>query len=305
MGNTTRPPPQKVRGRNPPAPPRVPLSMFLPPLVLLANDDPLVAPIVTEDIPRFWQVFDEAKDAELEKRLEKEYVAPGTPAMRFFMLIKAGGPRGLAAEIRRNRKAYERSRPHTLRIQEAVPAIRAAFCAFKYLYPDAKFPPVTFCVGRFSAGGTSGPPGLMLGAEMPVNDPVKTHWIVAHELVHFNQRFKTRGLREATLAEGSADFLGELASGGMINEEQRKYGDAHEAALWAQWKATVAKDDKIADWIGTYSQRVPRMGDLGYYVGYRITKSYYDRAKDKRKAIREILERTDAERFIEESGYNP
>ena len=140
---------------------------------------------------------------------------------------------------------------------------------------------------------------------MDVNDASRAHWIVAHELIHFNQQFGDSNLRDATLAEGSADFLGELCSGGMINTEQQQYGSAHEAELWAQWRHDVDNGNKIADWIGSWGQKVPRLGDLGYFVGYRITEAYFLRASDRRRAIRDILERKDSVRFIEESGYSP
>lgn len=38
-------------------------------------------------------------------------------------------------------------------------------------------------------------------------------------------------------------------------------------------------------------------------MGYRITQSHYDRADDKRRALKEILEVTDYDAFLESSGY--
>ena len=46
-----------------------------------------------------------------------------------------------------------------------------------------------------------------------------------------------------------------------------------------------------------------RPGDLGYWMGYLIAKAYYERARDKAKAIREILTIRDFDRFLEASGY--
>jgi uncharacterized protein YjaZ len=45
--------------------------------------------------------------------------------------------------------------------------------------------------------------------------------------------------------------------------------------------------------------------DLGYWVGYRIVKSYYQHATDKRRALREILEMTDPKAFVANSGWYP
>jgi len=144
-----------------------------------------------------------------------------------------------------------------------------------------------------------------MGAEMNVNDPATVHYIVAHELIHFNQKMGSSNLRSATLAEGMADLLGEMASGGCINSPLHVYGKAHESELWKQWKQDVANGNKIKDWIGTYSQTKPRPGDLGYFVGYKICEAYIDKSQDKLAAIRELLTRTDAEKIVEESGYDP
>jgi hypothetical protein len=41
-----------------------------------------------------------------------------------------------------------------------------------------------------------------------------------------------------------------------------------------------------------------RPADLGYYVGYKIAQSYYERAHDKKQAIRDVLEAEDFEQFL-------
>ena len=42
---------------------------------------------------------------------------------------------------------------------------------------------------------------------------------------------------------------------------------------------------------------------LGYFMGYRIAQAYYERAPDKKTAIRDILRVKNAEDFLERSGY--
>jgi hypothetical protein len=46
-------------------------------------------------------------------------------------------------------------------------------------------------------------------------------------------------------------------------------------------------------------------GDLGYWVGCRIVKSYYQHSADKSGAIRDILEMTDPKAFVAKSGWFP
>jgi hypothetical protein len=42
---------------------------------------------------------------------------------------------------------------------------------------------------------------------------------------------------------------------------------------------------------------------MGYWVGYRIARAYYDRAADKRRALNEILTIRDFDAFLAASGY--
>ena len=42
---------------------------------------------------------------------------------------------------------------------------------------------------------------------------------------------------------------------------------------------------------------------LGYAMGYKINKAYYDKAADKATALQDILRMDDAEVFVTSSGY--
>lgn len=46
-------------------------------------------------------------------------------------------------------------------------------------------------------------------------------------------------------------------------------------------------------------------GDLGYCVGYRIAKAYYETASNKRAALRTLLDLKDPKAILAESGWQP
>ena len=46
-----------------------------------------------------------------------------------------------------------------------------------------------------------------------------------------------------------------------------------------------------------------RPADLGYYIGYKICEAYYQNAKDKKQAIKDILGIKDFNQFLKDSGY--
>jgi hypothetical protein len=188
----------------------------------------------------------------------------------------------------------------------------------KDYYPDAIFPPVYFVIGAMSSGGTSSDDGLIIGAEMYGRTPTMPKeelddWlqtviksvdevphIVAHELIHFQQTYDGGTLLSACLKEGSADFIAELISGKHINQHVHDFANPKERELWEEFRQRMDKKD-YDGWL--YSQSPGRPNDLGYWMGYQITKSYYENAKDKKKAIKDILTIRDEKKFLKDSRY--
>ena len=60
-----------------------------------------------------------------------------------------------------------------------------------------------------------------------------------------------------------------------------------------------------SDWLYNGMGTPERPGDLGYWVGYRIAKAYYQGAEDKQAALRDIIEVRDAKALVAKSGWYP
>jgi hypothetical protein len=89
-------------------------------------------------------------------------------------------------------------------------------------------------------------------------------------------------------------------------EPRETYGRAHERAVWLDFRDEMATDSTIRTWM--YNGMVPPdknhgAVDIGYWVGSRIARAYYERATDKRAAVRELLMLRDPEALLAESGY--
>lgn len=130
-------------------------------------------------------------------------------------------------------------------------------------------------------------------------------YIVAHELVHFNQHYPLRKptLLEQSIREGSADFISELISGKHINEAAFSYGEANEEVLRPEF-AEIMDDYRFHGWLyGSSGKKEGRPNDLGYWIGYKICKSYYTAQADKKQAIADMLSISDFKGFLAQSGY--
>ena len=82
----------------------------------------------------------------------------------------------------------------------------------------------------------------------------------------------------------------------------RRATQGREKEIETAFVADVDKTD-LAQWDDNTTIEKP--GNLGYWVGYRIAKSYYQRAADQRPALREILEMSDPKAFLAKSGWYP
>jgi hypothetical protein len=186
------------------------------------------------------------------------------------------------------------------------------------LYPKAEFPPVTILVGRgHPVGDGSAVTGLqidmvMLCAVKWDNLDVEERFVrvIVHEYIHV-QQFPALNddehptLLERSLMEGGAEFGTELILGQpaeVTSPPLRAATLGHEMEIESAFVADENTTD-LSKWLDNSTLEKP--GDLGYWVGYRIVKSYYQHAADKRRALREIIELTDPKLFLAKSGWYP
>ena len=290
------------------------------------SEDPLQAKLVTADIDNFWAAYDLAQK-DTANRLaiyKKHYIDKGSAGLHDYFAMKVGNMRSFVNGHDRRAKFYEAIRPNTLKVESQKPQMIQSFIKFKELYPAARFPTVYFVIGNYTSGGTASGNGLLIGIDQQVKtsdiptgelnvwernnfvDLDKLPHIIAHELMHFNQfnLANDTTLLAAALREGMADFLAQLISGKTANERLHTWIKGKEKAVWEQFKKEMYLG-RAHNWIANSEQETAeRPADLGYWVGYMISKAYYDRAADKKQAVHDILNIQDYNAFYKKSGVD-
>lgn len=284
---------------------------------------------VVEDIARFWQAVDAGGNAD---DFQTRYLTPASGALKQFTVSRSITGSSLSQMVRAYPRYFAAIRSNTLALSATSPSLSTAtanYTKMRQVYPKAVTPSVTFVIGRFSTGGTVTSDGIVIGTEFYSSDAATPldelnafarvnvkpasaiPMIIAHENVHVQQlRFgllqrSARTVLERSLLEGSADFIGELVAGGHINQFIHDWALPREAAIWQAFQADMNNTD-ISRWLYNQQASTPDWpGDLGYFVGYRIAKAYYDRTADKTAAIRDIIETRDATVLLEASRYAP
>lgn len=181
------------------------------------------------------------------------------------------------------------------------------------------FPPIYYLASDPSfGGGLADPTGVLISFSPRGFEDIgdRLPHLVVHELVHVQQalaqgveRYRSiygpsGSLLAIAIREGSADLVAQLTSGGHVNPRAHAYGLQHERALWQQFQKEM-HGTATGEWFFVDPANSEWPQDLGYFVGYRIAESYYQRMPDKARALRDILSVTDHRLFLKDSGYNP
>lgn len=268
-----------------------------------------------EDVASFYKVYDAAGGNPSAEQLQHDYLDHGSAGLHDFARLRHISGVAIAANLTAHPEIYFGAK----RCMAVLPAVRqrvqVALDRLGELYPEAKFPPVTIAVGRGKPVGVGSPvSGVQIGLEalcsvtwMNPNPEDRFVHVITHEYVHVQQ---VRDLvddehptvLEGSLIEGAADFVAELASGGLAYSEWTASMKGREKEIETEFVSDEDKTD-LSKWL--YNSTTDKQGDVGYWVGYRIVKSYYEHAADKREALREILEMNDPKKFLGKSGWYP
>lgn len=315
------------------------LAIFLSCLVAQAAASPAktaVPGIVSDDVTRFWNAYDRvrgvADPAQRARLIRDLYFVPGSPGLKAFLEVKGCTAEKYADLLQRYPRFWDSVRPRSLSAATRTLALVPELQKFRALYPGMRPASIYFVVGCMTSGGTTQGDKVLIGSELALGDPdvdvselpertrrwLQTYFATrpadglvllnVHEYVHTQQHGPGPTLLAQALYEGAADFVAERVAGKLPPLAYVSYGPAHLDDIKARFALDMDKQD-YAGWLYNSADDNPfGVGDLGYFVGYAICRAYYERAADKREALRRIIELdyTDAaaaRAFLDASGF--
>jgi hypothetical protein len=268
-----------------------------------------------EDVARFYKIYDAASGHPTAEMLQ-QYIDQGSQGLRYFAQARNTTGVRIAEEISKHPELYENARG----CMDVLPRVRSRLAIvlrkLKKLYPEANLQPITVLVGRGRPVAVADAEhGVQLGLEglceekpwMNPNREDRFVHVIAHEYGHVQQLISFDNDPHPTvlggsLMEGAAEFSAEMTSGAVANYEHAAVTKGHEREIESAFAADEDSLD-LSKWL--YNSTHDKPGDLGYWVGYRICKAYYQHAKDKRQAFHDILEISDPKLFLAKSGWYP
>ena len=287
--------------------------------------------IHTKDIDNFWTAYDAIqKTNDLSKKIEiinSQYINKGSKGLKAFMVARQYNDTLWVELINKLPKFWNSIRPNTLAIKHKTAELEYGVKKLKAIYPDLKPAEIYFTIGGLRSGGTVKDNLVLVGAEIATgnantdvsefdNDWFKNVfkeqsldnivYLNIHEYIHTQQNQNGSSLLGQVIREGSCDFIAELALEKPIKTKYMNYGLANSASVKDRFKKELFSDS-FENWLYN-GRQMPDKADLGYYVGYEICKAYYQQAKSKQQAIKDIIELdfssdSAVELFLEKSGF--
>jgi hypothetical protein len=274
------------------------------------------AQILTQDVDQFYRVYDATGGHPTEAQLQHDYVDAGSDGLHQFAKLRNLSGETLAKALATHPEVYSDARRCAAALDGVRRRLAITLGKLRELYPEAKHPPVTILIGRDSTSGTTSAVGVLIGLEsicssnwMEPNIEDRFVHVIAHEYAHVQQPVAQTDDPNTTVllaseVEGGAEFIAELTSGSASNTQLPIWTKGREKEIET---AFIADEDStnMSNWLYNGSGTPQKPGDLGYWVGYRIVKSYYQHAPDKRAALRDIIQVRDAKAFLARSGWYP
>jgi hypothetical protein len=271
--------------------------------------------IQIEDVNRFYKVYDAADGHPTADQLQHDYLDPGSDGLHHLAEARRVSGTAIAKNLAEHPEMYSEAKRCMAVLPRVRERLQVALLKLGQLYPDAKFPPVTIAVGRGKPVAIGSPvSGVQIGLESLcgvtwLNPNLEDRFVrvISHEYAHVQQ---ARSLvddehptvLEMSIIEGAAEFVAEQISGEVAYSQFSESTKGREKEIETEFVPDEDKTD-ISKWL--YNSTLEKPGDLGYWVGYRIVKSYYQHAPDKQVAFREILQMTNPKAFLAKSGWYP
>lgn len=291
--------------------------------------------IVTTDITNFWNAFDKivtTKDSATQYSLMNTlYIDKASLGLKAMMQARNYTAKSYIDAINNYPLFWASVRSNTNKATEFAAKIEVEIAKLKILYPKLKPATMYFTIGALRSNGTTLEGMVLIGSELALADkaaittelpessshlrgyfdqePIKNVvFLNVHEYIHTQQKTTIgNNLIQQCVIEGVAEFLAVKAMGQESPNPQIKFGKENNELV----QQTFIKEmfsPYLYNWLWNDANNELKMRDMGYYIGYIICENYYEKAKDKNKAIKEMIELdyTNAkkiEAFVNQSGY--
>lgn len=273
--------------------------------------------IITTDIDNFWTAYDKivmTKDnAEQLEYLNKFFIEKGTIGLKAMMIARRYTAQEYVDAINKRPEYWNSIRANTLQAEKLGNELSVGIEKLRKIYPVLKPANIYFTVGVFRSGGTTDGNNILIGSEiMFANQELMDNLVFLniHEYVHTQQKnAEDENLYQRSVKEGIAEFVTVKALEKPSTTPAIDFGKHNEPRIKNAF-ALQMFNLNYGFWFYSDAKNEFNTRDLGYYVGYAIAEKYYEKAKNKILAIKEMIELDPSNlvmmaKYVDSTGYFP
>lgn len=277
--------------------------------------NPKEAEIIYSDLVNFVDAYKElATNKDTLQVLQTLYFDRGSAGLKEFINRHNLTPELFKDAMKANPDRYALIPGFVADIDEVREQFAALMEDYGKVMPNAMYPPTYLLVGANRGIGQASMVGQLITLTRVVDNEDKFNKLITHELTHFQQAMTMGGQKYVSLysapnnmlglclREGGAEFVTSLVLGEITQTSALDYLEEDEDNLKERFLADLKNQEKdFWLWASIQQNSYPKL--LGYAMGHKICKQYYDSSSDKEKALQDILMMEDDEIFLESSGY--
>ncbi len=277
--------------------------------------NPKKAQIIFSDLNHFMDAYKElSKNTDTIRVLQTFYFERGSDGLKEFVRRHQLTPERLKEAIRENPERYALLPDFVTKIGEVQELYTFVLDDFHKVVPNAMYPPTYLIVGANRGIGQASMVGQLITVTRIVDNMDKMKKMMVHELAHFQQAISMGGQKYAalyaspdnmlgmSLREGGAEFVTAQVLGNITQIGALEYLEKNESRLKKQFlNDSKAQNKDFWFWPSLEHETYTKL--LGYAIGYKICKQYYEEAPNKTAALIDILKMEDAELFLKSSHY--
>lgn len=291
---------------------------------------------ITYDIDNFWTAYDKIKSTKDSTKqyeyLDNFFISKGSPGLKAIMQAREYSNTDYIDAINKYPLFWNSVRQNTFKAKQFATDIEIDINKIKKIYPDLKPSKIYFTIGALRTGGTTLNKIVLIGSEIAMADSntiatefptefrhLKTFFATnpiskvafdnTHEYIHTQQK-TTIGdnLLAQSVIEGVAEFVTVLGTEKKSSAPAIEYGYKNINSLREKF-AIQMFNSFTGFWLYSNAENeFNNVRDLGYYIGYAICEKYYDQAKDKKLALKQMIEldynnEVALKKFVDKSKY--
>ncbi len=298
------------------------------------SPEPINLKFVATDLTNFWQAYDQIQaSADTTQQLailKEQFINKASPGQQAMFQARSYTPREYLNAIVAYPKFWNSIRANTLNYAASIDKMEAGVKKLQQRYPDLKPATIYFTMGVFRSPGTTMDSMVLIGSEFAFGDNntntsefpeqlshIATYYqtytvkdlpfLNVHEYVHTQQNEMVYNNLSLFLYEGIAEFVADQ----IIPPSSTRalaYGQKNDELVRQHLETDLFINRKRRNWLWNDSNNPFQTSDMGYYVGYAMSKIYYDKADDKDAALKKLIEldytnEEEIEAFVDGTNY--